>query len=607
MSRARSNDRHVAIDLPSRPRFPALRVARRRAAAAGTALRAPRPRGARRHARRGAKARHGALFPLRGQARRRGAAPGARSRVHHPGTQGGAGRLPRGRLPVRAIRSRVRRPAVSLSHFERGLQSVLRRQRTGAGLSDADRRGGQSAARARHAGTAAALPETTDRGSLVRHHVLVRAASRVFAGRRQDARDAAGRRPFFDGRRQDVDLRRRARADREHRPSGAGAHRRRAGRRPRLVAVHRAALPGERGRHAGRRQRRAPGRAQSQDGLPRYGQHRAFLRRYALRRRTRRPPQRGSGPHVSHDERGAHRRRAGGGGQRLCRLPLCAGLRAAAPSRPQARPARPASPAGSDHRTSRRAPHAAAAESLRRRRPGAVPVLRAAGGRTGDGARRDAARSNAPAAGAAHADRQGLAGGVLSGGEKLAIQVLGGYGYTRDYPLERLYRDNRLNAIHEGTNGIQALDLLGRKVPMHNGTAFEALLERMRDSARRAAAHDALSEPAHALATAVARIARTTETLLTAAAQGRVEPALGNAWLYLEMLGHAVVAWLWLEQALCAHAAQSTAPEADRAFYAGKLGACRYFFRYELPRAARHAELLERLDETCLTLATEAF
>ena len=190
---------------------------------------------------------------------------------------------------------------------------------------------------------------------------------------------------------------------------------------------------------------------------------------------------------------------------------------------------------------------------------------------------------------------------------KLAIQVLGGYGYTRDYPLERLYRDNRLNAIHEGTNGIQALDLLGRKVPMHNGTAFEALLERMRDSARRAAAHDALSEPAHALATAVARIARTTETLLTAAAQGRVEPALGNAWLYLEMLGHAVVAWLWLEQALCAHAAQSTAPEADRAFYAGKLGACRYFFRYELPRAARHAELLERLDETCLTLATEAF
>ena len=49
---------------------------------------------------------------------------------------------------------------------------------------------------------------------------------------------------------------------------------------------------------------------------------------------------------------------------------------------------------------------------------------------------------------------------------KHAIQVLGGYGYTRDFPVERLYRDNRLNSIHEGTHGIQGLDLLGRKVSM---------------------------------------------------------------------------------------------------------------------------------------------
>src|SRR3546814_4235930 len=62
---------------------------------------------------------------------------------------------------------------------------------------------------------------------------------------------------------------------------------------------------------------------------------------------------------------------------------------------------------------------------------------------------------------------------------KLAIQVLGGYGYTRDYQVERLYRDNRLNPIHEGTNGIQALDLLGRKLLMGQGAPFRLLLHRI--------------------------------------------------------------------------------------------------------------------------------
>ncbi|TXH04559.1 MAG: acyl-CoA dehydrogenase [Nevskiaceae bacterium] len=188
---------------------------------------------------------------------------------------------------------------------------------------------------------------------------------------------------------------------------------------------------------------------------------------------------------------------------------------------------------------------------------------------------------------------------------KLAIQVLGGYGYTRDYPVERHYRDNRLNAIHEGTNGIQGLDLLGRKVTMKSGAAFRLLLARMQQTAR-AAVEPELAEHATALNEALARAARTTQALAAVAMQGNVELFLANAHLYLEMLGHTVVAWLWLQQAQCALRARAgTAAGADRDFLDGKLAACRYFFRHELPKTQHQAELLARLDDTSLTLRPE--
>ncbi len=190
---------------------------------------------------------------------------------------------------------------------------------------------------------------------------------------------------------------------------------------------------------------------------------------------------------------------------------------------------------------------------------------------------------------------------------KLAIQVLGGYGYTRDYPVERYYRDNRLNPIHEGTNGIQGLDLLGRKVTMHDGAALRLLLGRIGAAVKAAAAVPELAEYAQALKQAADTAAQVTMTLGQAALQGKLDLFLANANLYLEMMGHTVIAWLWLEQALRAQAALDGAGAADRAFYAGKLRACRYFFRYELPKAARQAELLAKLDDTCLAMSTDEF
>nr|WP_241696121.1 acyl-CoA dehydrogenase [Solimonas terrae] len=190
---------------------------------------------------------------------------------------------------------------------------------------------------------------------------------------------------------------------------------------------------------------------------------------------------------------------------------------------------------------------------------------------------------------------------------KLAIQVLGGYGYTRDYPVERLYRDNRLNPIHEGTNGIQALDLLGRKLLIAQGAAFRLLLQRIAATIAEADEHESLREFRDALKAALDVAADVSMQLAAIAQRGETERFLANAAVYLDMLGHIVIAWMWLRQAIVAQAAVATASEVDRPFYEGKLRACRYFYRYELPKTVAQAALLKRADDTCLTMPLDAF
>ena len=165
----------------------------------------------------------------------------------------------------------------------------------------------------------------------------------------------------------------------------------------------------------------------------------------------------------------------------------------------------------------------------------------------------------------------------------LAIQVLGGYGYTRDFPVEQYWRDNRLNMIHEGTHGIQGLDLLGRKVVMDGGAGLKLLATTVRHTIGRADQQPALVEHAAALASALDKLAAATQA---AWATGRPEEALANATPYLQAFGHLVLAWVWLEVALVAvqPAAQAGAALHPAGFMAGKLQACRYFFAYELPK-----------------------
>ena len=174
----------------------------------------------------------------------------------------------------------------------------------------------------------------------------------------------------------------------------------------------------------------------------------------------------------------------------------------------------------------------------------------------------------------------------------LAIQVHGGYGYTREYKVEQFYRDNRLNPIHEGTHGIQGLDLLGRKVVMQGGAAFKLFAGRLHDTAQRAYAYEDLAVYAANLEARMQRLAEVTQALWAASDPNLT---LANASVYLEAFGHIAIAWIWLEQALAAQ-------QGEGDFYDGKRAAARYFFQWELPKVDAQLNLLASLDRTALDM-----
>jgi alkylation response protein AidB-like acyl-CoA dehydrogenase len=188
---------------------------------------------------------------------------------------------------------------------------------------------------------------------------------------------------------------------------------------------------------------------------------------------------------------------------------------------------------------------------------------------------------------------------------KHAIQVLGGYGYTRDYPVERLYRDNRLNPIHEGTHGVQGMDILGRKVVQANGEGLAILAARIGETVAAALTDTRLSGHAADLAAHLSETIALTRQLAAELARNP-RRALANATIYLDMFGHVVIAWMWLRQALVA-ARKLDAGEGEAAFMNGKLAACRYFFAYELPKARTQRELLAKLDDTTLGMMADWF
>ena len=177
----------------------------------------------------------------------------------------------------------------------------------------------------------------------------------------------------------------------------------------------------------------------------------------------------------------------------------------------------------------------------------------------------------------------------------LAIQVLGGYGYTRDFPVEQYWRDQRLNMIHEGTHGIQALDLLGRKVVQQGGASLAALAARVQQTIERAI-QTGWAPQANQLAAALAQVGGATKK---AWSTGEPDEALANAVPYLQAFGHTVLAWLWLDVAL--------AVGGDSAFAEGKRAAARYFFAYELPKIGAWLDVVARREPLCREVQADWF
>ncbi|MCU0338308.1 MAG: acyl-CoA dehydrogenase [Spirosomaceae bacterium] len=162
-----------------------------------------------------------------------------------------------------------------------------------------------------------------------------------------------------------------------------------------------------------------------------------------------------------------------------------------------------------------------------------------------------------------------------------AVQILGGAGYTTDFPVEQYYREARIHPIHEGTTGIHGLDLLGRKITLKGGKGVQYLTEEILQTIREAKnIGEETATLAAQLEEALQRVQKVTGHLLGLAAKGEIENYLSDATLYLEFLGVVVIAWQWLKQANIASTSLSNHPEDS--FYKGKIATATYFFEYEL-------------------------
>ena len=189
-----------------------------------------------------------------------------------------------------------------------------------------------------------------------------------------------------------------------------------------------------------------------------------------------------------------------------------------------------------------------------------------------------------------------------------ALQCLGGYGYCDEFPVEQLYRDARIHPIHEGTTGIQGLDLLGRKVTMKNGKAAMLLIKEMGTTIASAKDDPELKPYALELDEAVGKLQKVTAHLINLAMQGKVDHFLADATLYLEFFGIITIGWQWLLQALAVQKALRDNPAGtDMDFYQGKLYTFRYFFQYELPKIEGLAKSLLAGDRLTVEIKKDFF
>ena len=196
--------------------------------------------------------------------------------------------------------------------------------------------------------------------------------------------------------------------------------------------------------------------------------------------------------------------------------------------------------------------------------------------------------------------------GILS--TSAAMQCLGGYGFCRDFPIEQYYRDIRIDAILEGSTGIQGIDLLGRKVTMKNGRAYKLFIGEVKETVMKAGMIPEISQQADELARGLGIMDDVTAYLLEVAGRRGAEEFLADATLYLEMVGLVAIGWQWLLQGIAAHSAlQGATFDGDKNFYERKLHTLRYFMTYEFAKVDGLARTLKTSRGLTASMNTSVF
>ena len=174
----------------------------------------------------------------------------------------------------------------------------------------------------------------------------------------------------------------------------------------------------------------------------------------------------------------------------------------------------------------------------------------------------------------------------------LALQILGGYGFTTDFPIQQLYRDIRIMSLYEGTTGIQSLDLLGRKVTMQNGKALQVLASAITHTIREAEKHTSLSVIALQLENELHRVQRVLQFLQPKLVSGKIDDFVADATVFMEMTSLIVIGWQWLKMGITARKTLDAAPDlpaSTQQMLNNTLHTLQFYFRYELS----HTQALE--------------
>ncbi|MBN1574595.1 MAG: acyl-CoA dehydrogenase [Deltaproteobacteria bacterium] len=207
-----------------------------------------------------------------------------------------------------------------------------------------------------------------------------------------------------------------------------------------------------------------------------------------------------------------------------------------------------------------------------------------------------------------------------------SIMVHGGYGYTKEYPVEQILRDVKLSAIYEGTNGVQALDLVGRKLGQKKGENFKNLIGEINKFIREAGNNGRISGLVDKLKEGVKILTDTSEFFAACGREGKFLVPIGNAYPFLNLMATIMLSWMLAWQAKIAGErldaltkekgvdpnnwikwAEFLNDDRNAAFYSGKLAAAKYFINNVMPKAEAIAKAIKTEDLSIMEIAEVSF